>query len=111
VRQALDRRYQAALKDASARGAEAVFLDFEAAARTSKAVIARPVRDIERLASSDHELYPTYYGLTLAEVRLRFGDKWDRLRGIADEVLFSGYQEHIRFAALTLGWLTSETVI
>lgn len=102
VREALDRRYRAALKDATDRGAEVVFREFEAAARTSKAVIARPLRDIDRLASSDKELYATYYGLTRAEVRLRFGDKWDRVRGIADEVLFPGYKEHIRFAALTL---------
>jgi hypothetical protein len=70
VRQALDRRYQKAREDATARGAETVFQDFEAAARMSKAVIARPLRDIERLTSSDRELLPTYYGLTQAEVRL-----------------------------------------
>ncbi len=89
-------------EDATARGAEAVFQDFEAAAQTSKAVIARPLRDIERLTSSDRELYPTFYALTQADVRLAYGDKWDRLRRVADESLFPGYKEHIRFAALSL---------
>lgn len=75
---------------------------FESAAQTSKAVIARPLRDIERLASSDRELYPTFYGLTRGEVRASFGDKWDLLRRVADAALFPGYEEHIRFAALSL---------
>lgn len=74
----------------------------EAALQGSKAVIARPLRDVERLAASDRELYPTFYGLTEAEVRLPFGDRWDRLRRLADEALFPGYKEHIRFAALSL---------
>ena len=75
---------------------------FEAAAQTSRAVISRPLRDIERLASSDRELYPTFYGLTEGEVRVSFGEKWDILRRVADAALFPGYEKHIRFAALSL---------
>ena len=102
---ALDRRYRDALAEAGARGADQVVRQFEAAVGTSKAVIARPLRDIERLASSDRELYPTFYGLTRAEVRASFGDKWDILRRVADAALFPGYEEHIRFAALSLDGL------
>lgn len=76
--------------------------EFEAAVRDSKAVIARPMRELDRLSASDQELFPTYYGLLQAEVRLPHGNKWDGLRGIADEALFPGYKQHIRFASLSL---------
>lgn len=98
----MDRRYQDALAEAATRGADQTARQFGAAVETSKAVIARPLRDIERLASSDRELYPTFYGLIEGEVRDSFGNKWDDLRGVADAVLFPRYQKHIRFAALSL---------
>jgi len=100
--QELDRRYGDALAQAGARGADQAALQFGAAVQSSKAVIARPLRDVERLASSDRELYPTFYGLTEGEVRSSFGDRWDILRRVADAALFPGYQQHIRFAALSL---------
>lgn len=101
-RRALNRRYRSALVEAGDHGAEEVVRRFGAAVRTSRAVIARPLRDVERLASSDRELYPTFYGLTEGEVRVSFGDKWDILRRVADAALFPGYEKHIRFAALSL---------
>ena len=101
-RQALDRRYQEALREAESRGARAVVETFEAATQGSRAVMARPLRELDRLASSDRELLSTYYNLLQAEVRLPHGNDWDLLRGIADEALFPGYKEHIRFAALSL---------
>jgi hypothetical protein len=101
-RSALERRYQAALRDAKGRGAEADVARFEAAVAGSKAVIARPMRELDRLATSDKELFSTYYKLLGGEVRLPHGNQWDRLRGLADEALFPGYREEIRFAALTL---------
>jgi hypothetical protein len=101
-RKALDRRYQAALRDASSRGAEIEVEKFEAAVASSKAVRALPLRELDRLASSDKELFPTFYGLLGAEVRLPHGNQWDLLRRSADEILFPGYKEEIRFAALSL---------
>ena len=101
-RQALDRRFDAALTEASARGAEEVVRNFEAAARASRAVIVRPLRDVDRIVSSDRELFATFYGLTEGGVRLPFGDKWDHLRQKADATLFPLYQKKIRFAALSL---------
>lgn len=99
---ALDQRYQAALGEAAARGAAQVAQDFGIAVQSSKAVIARPLRDIDRLVSSDQELIPTFYGLTQGEVRLPYDDKWDVLRRVANSALFPGYEKEIRFAALTL---------
>lgn len=100
--QALDRRHQAALQKAEARGAKTAVEDFESSVRASRAVMARSLRELDRLASSDQELVSTYYNLLRAEARLPHGNEWDGLRGIADEALFPGYKEHIRFAALSL---------
>jgi hypothetical protein len=101
-RAALSSRYRAAIDRAAARGCGEVVRAFETAARASKAVIARSLEETERLASSDNQLYSTYYKLIEAEVRLPSGDKWDKLRRLADAALFPLNERHIRFAALTL---------
>ena len=101
-KEALERRYQAALRNASGRGAEAEVKKFETAVTSSKAVMARPLRELDRLAASDKELFSTFYRLLGEEVRLPHGNQWDLLRRIADEALFPGYKEEIRFAALSL---------
>ncbi|HKQ08540.1 MAG TPA: hypothetical protein VJ464_25690 [Blastocatellia bacterium] len=101
-RTALDRHYQAAIRDSAARGATPAVNDFEKAIADSKAVISRSQGELQRLATSDHELYTTYYKLIEAEVRLPKGDNWDKLRAVADSALFPNYKEQIRFAALAL---------
>ena len=75
---------------------------FEAAAQTSKAIINRPLEDVERLASSDQQIYATYYERLDAGVQTPHGDSWDRWRRIADATLFPLYEKRIRFAALSL---------
>jgi hypothetical protein len=100
--QALERRYLEALRGATSRGAQNVVAELETALGASKAVMARPMREVDRLSASDQEIIPTYYGLLGGQVRLPHGNEWDGLRGTADETLFPGYKEHIRFAALSL---------
>jgi len=101
---ALERRYQLARQAGMSRGidADAAIENFEIAIATTRAVIARPVAELQRLTTNDNEVYATFYQLLKAGVRLPTGEKWDTLRGVADEALFSGYKEHIRFAALSL---------
>ncbi|HEX6861236.1 MAG TPA: hypothetical protein VF414_00380 [Thermoanaerobaculia bacterium] len=101
-REALGRRYRRALQVAIGRGAAEKVAHFEEAAASSKAVMARPARELDRLVSSDRELIPSYYGLLAGQMRLPHGNEWDGMRGIADEALFPGYKEHIRFAALSI---------
>jgi hypothetical protein len=101
-RLALDQRYRAAIRDSDARGCGAVIRQFEAEAATSRAVMARSVTDLDRLATSDRQLYATYYNLIRAGVRVSTGEKWDRLRVVTDEALFGENKGEIRFAALTL---------
>lgn len=99
---ALDRRYRKAKMEAEGRGCREVLGAFEAAVGRSQAVISRPLREADRLAVSERELYSTYYQQIYAEHRSPSSDDWDRRRRIADESLFPGYKESIRFAALTL---------
>lgn len=99
---ALDARYQAAVLAAKERGCRKVAEAFEAEAGRSKAVISRSLRETEILAASDQELYTTYYKKLGAQARVPHGNKWDRLRGHADEELFPNYREDIRFGALSL---------
>ena len=102
-RAALAERYRIAVEAAAARGCGEVVREFENAARTSQAVIARPLPETERLASSDLQLYSTYYKLIEAGVRLPSGEKWDKLRQLADVSLFGLFNApQIRFAALSL---------
>ncbi len=99
---ALERRYQAAKRDAMSRGADEILQDFESAVAQSKAVIARSEIEILRLASSSRQLYATYHELIGEGIRLPTGDDWDMLRELADTVLFWKSKKHIRFGALSL---------
>jgi len=101
-RAALDRRYQAARKDATARSADGPLQDFENALAGSQAVIARSENDVLRLASSARQLYATYYQMIDAGLQLPDGDEWDALREPADTVLFPHYKKQVRFGALSL---------
>src|SRR5690349_16479659 len=69
-RAALQVRYDAAKADAVARGAAATVKNFETAIAGSKAVLARSVEEVERLATSDRQLYATYYQMIEAGLRL-----------------------------------------
>jgi hypothetical protein len=99
---ALDGRYQDTRRAIDARGCAGVADAFMEKVDASTAVITRPLGDVERLARNDHEVYSTYYKQIEAEIRLPDDSKWDPLRRIAEEALFPGYKENIRFAALTL---------
>src|SRR3954468_11810210 len=99
---ALDRRYRAALRDATGRGCRATVDSFEVALADSKAVINCRLNELDRLASSDQQLYASYYERLRGGVRAPYGGKWDRLRQAADPVLFPLCYERVHFAALTL---------
>ncbi len=101
-RTTLERRYQSAKSEATSRNADAPLQDFENAIADSKAGIARSESEVLRLASSNRQLYGTYYQLIDAGVRLPDGDEWAVLRELADTVLFPGNKKEMRFAALTL---------
>ncbi len=101
-REALNNRYEEALQRAVSCGCQKVANEFEEALSYSKAVIARNLLEADRLASSDNQLYATFYQLVQGGVRLPSGSKWDALREVADGAIFPGYKKNIRFAALSL---------
>jgi hypothetical protein len=101
-RAALQVRYDAAKADALARDVNVALQTFESAVAGSKAVLARSVEEVQRLANSSRQLYATYYQLIEAGLKLPDNDEWNRAREITDTVLFPHYKEHIRFAALSL---------
>jgi hypothetical protein len=98
----LDRRYRAALKDADSRGCRAAVDAFAAALAGSQAVINCRVEEVDRLASSDRNLYASYYERLRGGVQAPYGDAWDKLRRVADAALFPLYEDKIHFAALSL---------
>lgn len=99
---AIQRRYQAAKADAATRGATSAVNSFETAAGAARVVIARPEGELQRLITSDQQLYATYYQLLNSGVMHPTGSEWDLLRRLADELIFTGYREQIRFGALSL---------
>src|SRR4051794_28013109 len=61
--EALERRYQAARTQIAARGDADSLTAFENDIENSVCIMARSVNEVQRLASSDNELYSTYYQL------------------------------------------------
>lgn len=102
----LDRRHAEAKSKALTSGQDAQFAAYEKAVEFSEAVICRPFSEVQRLVHSEDEVYSTYYQRVNAGLRLSTGSGWDRLRAIADNILFGDLnKQHIRFASLTLDGL------
>jgi hypothetical protein len=99
---ALTKRYDSALRDADARGCRGQVDSFGDAVKDSKAVVCRPLSVVQKLVSSDNELYSTFYQLVRGESRLPEDNEMDLAREPIDATLFPHYHEEIRFAALTL---------
>lgn len=70
-RSALDKRYREAVQDADSRGCISVLKDFEKAVESSKAVIARSLEEVQRLASSDKQLWGPITIRTVEKVIVR----------------------------------------
>lgn len=102
---ALEDRYNGAIVDARQRQCESEVKEFEHQARFSRAVINRDLHDLEWLNKSDLNLYATYYQKIDAGIQIPSGEKWDVLRGVADEALYGHQKKHIRCGALSLDGL------
>lgn len=99
----LTKRYTAVFAKAAAEGCDGALKDYETAVANSEAVISRSFAELQRLSYSEDEVYATFYQRVDAGLRLAGGDAWDRLRSIADTILFGEQNKrHIRFASLTL---------
>lgn len=100
------KRYEESYREADTRGALAAVATFEQRVKAeAKAVLARTANELQRLATSDNEVYASFYKLLDAQVRLWEPVKWSVLRGAMDQALFPGFHAEVRFAALSLDHL------
>jgi hypothetical protein len=99
---ALEARYASAMADLDLRGARQTAAALEGALQRSQCVCTRSVAEVHRLASSDRQLYATFYQLVEGGVVIPEEGEWDRRRRPVDDVLFPGYRDKIHFGALTL---------
>ena len=72
----LDRRYQAAKPSADPQ----ILAQFEGAMSFSRSVLNRSIFEVMRLATSDSQLYNTYYQQLESEARIPEGNEWDAIR-------------------------------
>lgn len=91
------------MADLTARGARKAGEALEEAmCRRSQAVLARPMAELDRLASSERNGYVSFYELVDAGLRIPEDSGWDVWRKSADTLFFPHYERHVRFASLTL---------
>ena len=101
-RAALLERLDAARVSTAARKCEQVLNEFGAAVKQSRATICRSLSVVQRLMSSDSELYTNFYQQVGSEARLPENNVWDRGRSAVDATLFPLYNNKILFGALSL---------
>jgi hypothetical protein len=106
-RDALEARFQAALRDADTRSCRRVVDGFYVASLATKAVICCPAAKLFPLASGSHDLYATFYDLE----ELRFSRSarpgqpdWNtaRIKGEIDLLGGSSATKNIHYAALSI---------
>lgn len=101
-RAALLQRLEDARVSTRARECDDVLKEFGGAVVKSKAIICRSLSVVQRLMSSDNELYTSFYQQIESEARLPESNRWDRGRSAVDSTLFPLYHSQIVFAALSL---------
>ena len=101
-KEALKNRYNNAISHAKSLKYYNILDEFEKSIKCSKAVINRSILETERIATNENQLYASFYKLIESGVRIPEGNKWDKIRVLADDAIFPGYKDDIRFACLTL---------
>jgi hypothetical protein len=80
----------------------ATLMDFRHAADSAEAVLCAAVGRVSQLASSDNELFATFYEGVGGSARIPEQNEWDALRQSVDALLFPYFFQHLKFAALSL---------
>jgi hypothetical protein len=102
---ALHSRFETALASARARGIEARFEEFVAAAANSQAVVCRPLGIVQVSLSPPYTALTSYYRQVESKQRTPESNIWDRTRPAVDDMLFPYYKNDIVFGALSLNKL------
>ncbi len=99
---ALKYRVEKVENDINLKKCDSILKDFRDTVAHSSAVINCSLGRIYELASSDNNLYTTFYQAVGSESRLPENNGWDKARNVADSLLFPFYKEHIRFGSLSI---------
>jgi len=101
-REALEARYKKAVDDSKANHSHPSLENFEKIAQTSSAVININIDHLHRFLTYDNELYSTYDLQVSGQTRKSAKTQDDRDRRTVEAMLFGGYGQEIRYAALSL---------
>jgi hypothetical protein len=101
-RDALTKRYEAAMDRAAARGASEAVASFRAEVAVSSAIVNCDVYRLRELFTEGKSLYSNYHLAVRSQVRKAADIEQDRLRRSVDSLLFGEYAEQIRFGALSI---------
>ncbi len=99
---ALQARYSDAQISAKARRITRELSAFEEAVKSSKAVISRPLADIQTLAQGDEFSYASFAKQVKAGTRSPADNVFDRTRLQFENALFPNFSEDILFGSLSL---------
>lgn len=99
---ALNQRYENAVKWAGSGGAIDNLTAFEDAVSRSSAVVNVDLFFLKEFITDTRALYTTYQLAVGAQTRQAAEDERDRHRSAVDAILFGSYASQIRFAALSL---------
>jgi hypothetical protein len=99
---ALAKRYEDAVERSKGRGSEDVLHAFENAVQQSHAVVNLELMRLQDFMSDGRVLYTNYHLAVRAEVREAAKAEFDRHRRSVDAMLFGGYADQIRYAALSI---------
>lgn len=100
--QVLTERCDKARTDAAERGATDKLDAFElAVADNSCAVICKPITEVLKWLEPSY-LYTSFHNAVSSGARIAQDNRFNRVRGSVDELLFPEYAVHINFAALSL---------
>ncbi|HAV43134.1 TPA: hypothetical protein DCX15_03870 [bacterium] len=99
---ALESRYQQAIKAAEADGFHQCLKSFEDSMKKTCAVINVDLDYLQHFITTDKALYSNYSLQVRGEVRKPAMDQDDKARRTVESMLFGSYAEEIRYAALSL---------
>jgi len=99
---ALDRRYNKAIKDAQADGRDVRLEELSQAGKDTRAVIAIDLDYLAGFITKDEALYSTYALMVSGEIRKAASGVNDRKRRGIEGFFFGSYADEIRYAALSL---------
>lgn len=97
----LKEREELAAANCTARDCNETLEDFGKTVESASAVICRPIGEIDAMVT-ENRMYTGYYRQRDAGLRHSEDNKWDKIRGVADSLVFPNYEKDIIFAALSL---------